>query len=55
MAAEREQSEKDAERKAQAAYDSLAAEGGAAAQALKSRSRTRVDPAADAVLRRLFG
>ena len=38
-----------------AAYDSLAAEGGAAAQALKSRSRTRVDPAADAVLRRLFG
>ena len=27
----------------------------AAAQALKSRSRRRVDPAADAVLRRLFG
>lgn len=55
LAAEREQSEKDAERRAQAAYDSLAAEGGAAAQALKARSRTRVDPAADAVLRRLFG
>lgn len=55
LAAEREQSEKDAERRAQAAYDSLAAEGGAAAQALKNRSRAKADPAADAVLRRLFG
>lgn len=56
LAAEREQSEKDAERGQQAAYDSLAA-----GRAARRRRRSKAAAvrgwirAADAVLRRLFG